>query len=241
MKKNKMNKIIIGLVFLLLAALAVNASYYTFPVLSGQELVVTYISQDPDPVEPGSYVELKFKVENEGAEAAEQLLERLIAEGKDGRNRMAYVESRIYNAIIDAYARSKTINGPIKAESLIKRMYERHETFVDNGDNEVIPARPDIVSYNSLLNAWCESERTESATKAEDIISFLESSDSPDPDNVTYNIMMNTYANQIGEYGYAQKVSENGIYYSLEFCNGERTQTDVSMSKSSRQKIFCCI
>lgn len=75
-----MKKIIMSLFVMLIMALAVNASYYTFPVLDKPELVVTYMSQDPDPVEPGGYVELKFKVENEGTEPAENVQVEILPE-----------------------------------------------------------------------------------------------------------------------------------------------------------------
>ena len=76
----KINRIMVGLTFLLLAALAVNAGYYVNPIARGAELVVNYISQDPDPAEPGRYVELKFKVENNGTEAAEDVEIEIIPE-----------------------------------------------------------------------------------------------------------------------------------------------------------------
>ncbi len=76
----KTNKMIMVLVLMLIAALAVNAGYYTYLIVDKPELVVTYMSQDPDPVEPGGYIELKFKIENEGAEAAENVLVEIIPE-----------------------------------------------------------------------------------------------------------------------------------------------------------------
>jgi len=75
-----MKKIIISLMCLLIMALAVNASYTSYSIVDKPELVVTYMSQDPDPVEPGGYVELKFKVENEGTEAAEDVQVEILPE-----------------------------------------------------------------------------------------------------------------------------------------------------------------
>ncbi len=91
----------------------------------------------------------------------------------------------------------------------------------ENGMTIIAPPAPDIVTYNSLLNVWCNSRHDgmEAVSKAEQILSFLENDDEQNhrerergpgpgpvrPDNITYNIMMNTYANQIHEYGYAQK------------------------------------
>jgi len=145
----------------------------------------------------------------EGSEIAEEILERLVAEGRDGGNRSAQVEAKIYNAVIEGYAKSKTIQGAAKAEALLERMMERSEHNQDSNDNGFVAAKPDVVSYNSLMNAWSQSGEEDGVSKAEDLVAFLESDDAPiNPDSVTYNIMMNTYANQVGEYGYAQKAED---------------------------------
>ena len=139
---------------------------------------------------------------------SEEVLERLISEGRDGGNPGATVENKLYNMIIDAYAKTNSNDGAYKAEALLKRMYERFDNRNKDADNELIPAEPDITSYNTLLNAWCRNRSEEAVGKAEEIMTFLESEDSPNPVDVTYNIMMNTYANQVGEYGYSQKAED---------------------------------
>ena len=145
----------------------------------------------------------------EGSEIAEELLERLVAEGRDGGNRSAQVEAKIYNAVIEGYAKSKTFQGASKAEALLERMMERSEHSRDSNDNGFVAAKPDVVSYNSLMNAWSQSGDEDAVSKAEDLVAFLESDDAPvNPDSVTYNVMMNTYANQVGKYGYAQKAED---------------------------------
>ena len=145
----------------------------------------------------------------EGAGKAEELLERLIAEGRDGGNGAAHIEAKIYNAVIDGYAKSKSQDGPIKAESVLNRMVDRYETNIADKNDEWMPAEPDITAYNSLMNAWCQSTRKDAVSKAEAIMSKLESDEVHlDPNGITYNIMMNTYANQVGEYGYAQKAED---------------------------------
>ena len=74
------NKMIISLVLFLVCALAASAGYYTNPISSNPELIVTYMNQDPDPVEPGGYVELRFKIENNGTEKAEDVQIEIIPE-----------------------------------------------------------------------------------------------------------------------------------------------------------------
>jgi hypothetical protein len=145
----------------------------------------------------------------QGAEIAEEILERLIAEGSDGRNVQVQIETKLYNTIIDAYGKCREYHGVDRAEALVERMNERSKVFRDIGGNEMLVAKSDLYSYNNLLNAWSRSEREDAVVKAEKIVAFLESSNSPmKPNSVTYNIMMNTYANQVGEYGYAQKAED---------------------------------
>jgi pentatricopeptide repeat protein len=164
----------------------------------------------------------------QGAHLAEEILERLYAEGVDGGNRQVQqqLEPKLYNIIIDAYGKSGQGSGVDKAEALMERMKERSRVSIDLGNNEkdVFMTGPDLFSYNSLLNAWSLSKREDAVTKVEKIVEFLESSsnssrssssssssssnDVVKPNSVTYNIMMNTYANQVGEYGYAQKAED---------------------------------
>eukprot|EP00557_Chaetoceros_sp_GSL56_P002560 CAMPEP_0176494632 /NCGR_PEP_ID=MMETSP0200_2-20121128/10211_1 /TAXON_ID=947934 /ORGANISM="Chaetoceros sp., Strain GSL56" /LENGTH=514 /DNA_ID=CAMNT_0017892425 /DNA_START=59 /DNA_END=1604 /DNA_ORIENTATION=+ len=150
----------------------------------------------------------------QGAHLAEEILERLISEGADGGNSQVQLESKLYNTIVDAYGKSGEGSGVDKAEALVERMKERSRVLCEDlGNDEKVDfiARPDLFSYNSLLNAWSHSKRGDAVTKAENIVAFLESSSTDvdvKPNSITYNIMMNTYANQVGEYGYAQKAED---------------------------------
>lgn len=147
-----------------------------------------------------------------GTETAEEILERLVAERNDGGNDQVTVEAKMYNIIIDAYGKCHQDGGVERAEALLERMRQRSEIGKNLGGNEevlLLAARPDLFSYNSLLNGWSLSRREDAVVKAENILAFLESKDSPvRPNSVTYNIMMNTYANQVGEYGFAQKAED---------------------------------
>ena len=54
-------KFITLIVLIVLSFLSVQAAYYTSP-----QIQATLLSQDPDPVEPGQVVKVKFKIENLG-------------------------------------------------------------------------------------------------------------------------------------------------------------------------------
>ncbi len=101
-----------------------------------------------------------------------------------------------------------------KIEALYQRMKERFDNFNDiyneeSNDRAELP-KPDIITYNTILNAYSNQPKYEKGVqKAEEIIKLLESKDSNvNPDTWSYNALMNIYANQIGEYGYAQKAED---------------------------------
>ncbi|MBW2990637.1 hypothetical protein KY348_02940 [Candidatus Woesearchaeota archaeon] len=61
-------KVLIATIVVLMLAMSVNAQYSSFP-----QVTVTLINQEPDPVAPGSTVEMKFRIENEGGGVAEDV------------------------------------------------------------------------------------------------------------------------------------------------------------------------
>ena len=74
-----MKKIILfGLIILVLCVSAVSARVLTglntgLPIDTSYIMKVTMINQMPDPAEPGKYVDLRFKFENNGSEVAENI------------------------------------------------------------------------------------------------------------------------------------------------------------------------
>jgi hypothetical protein len=137
----------------------------------------------------------------EGAQIAEDLLERLVAERRDGDNTLAHIDSRMYNTIIAAYGACKVKIGPEKAEQVFKRMMDRY-----HAENDA--PKPDQATLNTLMNVWAQSNHPDAVLKNEQILSMMEADESLLPDDVSYNNMMNTYANQLGEYGYAKKAED---------------------------------
>lgn len=142
----------------------------------------------------------------EAAQIAEDLLERLVSETRDGGNKNASVDSRMYNAVIAAYGACKSPDGPEKAEQLFHRMWKRFNYPDSNVDST--RAKPDQATFNTLMNVWAQSSHSDSVEKNEKLLQIMESHDSIFPGDISYNNMMNTYANQIGEYGYAQKAED---------------------------------
>ena len=60
------------------------------------------------------------------------------------------------------------------------------------------------------FDVWSESDRPESISKAEVIMSYLEGmkDDILRPNTTCYNILMNAYANQTVEYGFTQRAED---------------------------------
>lgn len=61
---------ILILTLLLFSSLSLAATSYA----SSPQVKVTLMSQDPDPVEPGQVVKVKFKIENEGAQSSQEAI-----------------------------------------------------------------------------------------------------------------------------------------------------------------------
>ena len=141
-----------------------------------------------------------------GAQTAEDLLERLVAEKRDGDNSLAHIDSRMYNAIIGSYGACDSKSGPEKAEEVFNRMMDRY--YAENESARSDAPKPDQTTLNTLMNVWAQSNHPEAVFKNEHILSMMEADESLLPDDVSYNNMMNTYANQLGEYGYAKKAED---------------------------------
>lgn len=157
----------------------------------------------------------------DGVKKAEELLERVVVEHRDGRNPDAHTNAYTYNFVIDSWAKSGCYDGPLRAESLLNRMEERYSSAIEVGvlstaedenlgESTAFYPQPSIEAYNSTLHAWSQSDRPEAISKAEAIISHLEGKEDTMflPNTRTYNILMNAYANQVGEYGFAQKAED---------------------------------
>lgn len=143
----------------------------------------------------------------ESVKNAENLLERLVTEGRDGGNIAARVEGKLYNTMIGAYGRCRHYDSASLAHGIFDRMTERFETAAI--DSVLKPPSPNIITYNSLMNAWCNSGTDEAVERVESLMEQLESGNiHVQPDNISYNTLMNTYANQVNEYGFAQKAED---------------------------------
>ncbi len=70
-----MRKLLLIVIFTVILSLTANATY-TF--VDFPDILVTFSSQTPDPVEPGQTATLKFKIENEGVQTHSDVIVRLL-------------------------------------------------------------------------------------------------------------------------------------------------------------------
>jgi len=68
-----MKKTLIALMAILMISMV-----YAAPIPAGADLEITLVSQTPDPVEPGGYVDVRFKIENYGGASTEELWLELV-------------------------------------------------------------------------------------------------------------------------------------------------------------------
>ncbi|MFH1649878.1 MAG: hypothetical protein ABIA93_04980, partial [Candidatus Woesearchaeota archaeon] len=80
MKTNNALVLVIALLIILPMAQAVTTSTIGDPTIGSSDLSITFLNQDPDPVDPGSIVDVRFKVENIGEDSLKNLRVELIPE-----------------------------------------------------------------------------------------------------------------------------------------------------------------
>ena len=106
-----------------------------------------------------------------------------------------------------------------KAEAILKQMNDRHRKYSDAlVANTSTPgyekAQPNTLCYNLTLHALARSHESDVTVRAESIVKDMEEISSKDPNSmvqcetVTYNSLMNIYANQRGQYGIGQRAED---------------------------------
>mmetsp|Transcript_54946 Transcript_54946/g.164578 ORF Transcript_54946/g.164578 Transcript_54946/m.164578 type:complete len:728 (-) Transcript_54946:135-2318(-) len=132
----------------------------------------------------------------EAAEKAEAVLTKMLAKGSAVRpNAVAF------NAVIDAWSRSGDPRAGTKAVELLDRMEGlRRKAAVPEGDAEDDDAedlRPDVITYNSVINALAAtaSSDPDAPRRAGEVFARLESDAGCPPPNVrSYNSLLKAWA-----------------------------------------------
>ncbi|KAL7489538.1 hypothetical protein ACHAW6_015211 [Cyclotella cf. meneghiniana] len=140
------------------------------------------------------------------ARRAEALLERMDRLYRDGGGRHEALKptTGIFNAVINAWARSREKIAPARAEQILAWMEKLREQAGDDVD-----ISPDKYTFNTVIHAYAKSGAKEAATKAHKILDtmnqmYREGNSSVKPDTITYNVVINAYAKSGGK-GAAQE------------------------------------
>ena len=152
----------------------------------------------------------RTKVEGkENAERAQFILNQMkeflksIEKEEDGSQYSKYVfpDTVVYNAVIDAWSRSKDPIAGTKAEALLFEMEELQK----QGGNAV----PDAITYNSVINCHAASGHINAAKAAEKVLKKMElaSKNGSDvaPNVRTYNQVLKVYSQKSSSPGAAQR------------------------------------
>lgn len=96
-----------------------------------------------------------------------------------------------------AWCNSKHEDASIKAEDLLSKL-ETHPEYPKR--NGVLIVRPNLLSYNTVINSWAKSSMPESAARAESLLTRMlkryksESFSTIKPDVVTFSSVLNALA-----------------------------------------------
>ena len=94
-----------------------------------------------------------------------------------------------YSACINAFAKSSDSDAPKRAEALLADMKKAYEA----GDMDV---KPNVVNYNSVINAWGRCRKEGSAERASEILYTMEE-EGVEPDALTYSLVVSAWAHSV--------------------------------------------
>jgi hypothetical protein len=118
--------------------------------------------------------------------------------------------TRSYSLVMNAYTKTRHATAGHRAESVLRRMIERHEyekqeyfeeygleyNIVDPEQNNKIIVTPDTVAYTTVIQAHGDSDSSESAEKAFMLLNELIHSDNPAlvPDSFAFATTINAFS-----------------------------------------------
>jgi hypothetical protein len=120
----------------------------------------------------------------EGADRAEELLERIIEENLAG-NDNAELTLTLFNTAMDAHTK---VGNPDGVQRILQRMHQLRKEHP-----RLTYLQPDVFSMSTLATAWAKRRSPEAAKKAEAILEYMEVRELP-PNTITYNAVLNALA-----------------------------------------------
>tara|TARA_Y100000310_G_scaffold337570_1_gene424961 strand:- start:12890 stop:14140 length:1251 start_codon:yes stop_codon:yes gene_type:complete len=144
----------IAILAMLILSFSVLAQKRTSISLSS-DVRISFVSQDPDPAEPGQYVDVRFKIENNGSEQAEDFVFELLPEfpfsldpGVDAVEKLGALHSRQLGetAVIVKY-KVRIDNNAVQGDNELKYRYK----FDNNEWIEVDLTSIDVQTHDAIL------------------------------------------------------------------------------------------
>jgi hypothetical protein len=130
----------------------------------------------------------------EAAQKAQNILDSLLMESKQGDEDAIRPDTVIFNAVIDAWASSGDPQCGSKAVGLLRQMRDLDKgLYCDN-------CQPDVVTYNSVLSAWSRSGDLNAAVQAERILKDMivarkeDPEGNPAPNVISYNTVLHAWS-----------------------------------------------
>lgn len=124
-------QIFLPIMFILLAGLATAATIRENPIPEGTSVRITIVNQEPDPVEPGSVVDVRFKIENLGSKRADNVTLEVMQEfpfsvysGDAVKNVGGIYSRQIGDEGVILKYRIKVDKEAVAGESLLKLRYK---------------------------------------------------------------------------------------------------------------------
>lgn len=136
------------------------------------------------------------------ADKAETILERLIHEYVRTNDHRLRPSTQCFNNALQAWAqksrKSQSPDAPARAEALLDRMRRLHKTAD-------VPVKPDVTSYNILMDVWGHSAVPGSDKRVLAILQDMIAAEDGDiaPSTISYNIAINAFA-QTGNFEKAE-------------------------------------
>lgn len=130
------------------------------------------------------------------AQRAEQLLRdgvKLFPPGLGENGKFTGIGVDAFNAVVVAYAKSGLENGPQKAEELIAYMDQ-----VDSESGAFGICSPNVKTFTSLIDAYCQQNEWESVSQADRILNrlldqYLEGNEDLEPSVATWTIVISAW------------------------------------------------
>lgn len=174
-----------------------DAAERTDALLSQMEDEVD-VSPSPNSISYNVCIDAYAKMGN--GDRAEDLLNRMDELYQTRKNSGCRPNTRSYNSVMNAYAKSLEQNTASKAEKFLRKM----ESLYKESDGVDRHIKPDYVSYATVINAWGRSFEYNKAKKVLQIYNemmtlFKEGDLSLRPNVVIFNSIINACAYTIGD------------------------------------------